>query len=84
MLLIPIQTEFQDGYIFPSNYEALFGQFMENESVSKGSPPAAKSFVENLPLVELTKEELQWKDVACAICKDEIMLEAPLLSLLPW
>jgi hypothetical protein len=48
---------------------------MENESSLKGSPPAAKSFVENLPLVELTEEELKKKDVVCAVCKDEVTVE---------
>lgn len=67
--------EFQEGYISAADYDVLFGQFLENESVSKGSPPAAKGFVESLPLVELTEEELRGKDVACAICKDEIVLE---------
>ncbi|XP_027357830.1 E3 ubiquitin-protein ligase CIP8-like [Abrus precatorius] len=62
-----------DGYIYTAEYDVLFGQFLENESALKGSPPAAKSVVENLPLVELTKEELQGKNVACAICKDEIL-----------
>ncbi|KAK7271823.1 hypothetical protein RJT34_28033 [Clitoria ternatea] len=65
----------QDGYIYTAEYDVLFGQLLENESALKGSPPAAKSFVENLPLVELSKEELQGKNVACAICKDEILLE---------
>ncbi|KAK7316257.1 hypothetical protein VNO77_35147 [Canavalia gladiata] len=65
----------QDGYIYTAEYDVLFGQFLENESALKGSPPAAKSVVENLPLVEMTKEELQGKNVACAICKDEILVE---------
>lgn len=65
----------QDVYIYAAEYDVLFGQFLENESALKGSPPAAKSVVENLPLVELTKEELLGKNVACAICKDEILLE---------
>ncbi|KAL1291760.1 hypothetical protein AAHE18_20G223500 [Arachis hypogaea] len=64
-----------DGYMYTAEYDVLFGQFLENESALKGSPPAAKSVVENLPVVELTKEELQGKNVACAICKDEILLE---------
>lgn len=70
-----IPTAFQDGFISTADYEVLFGQLLQNESGLKGSPPAAKSFVESLPLVELTEEELRGKDMACAICKDEIMLE---------
>ncbi|TKY50112.1 E3 ubiquitin-protein ligase RING [Spatholobus suberectus] len=65
----------QDGYVYAAEYDVLFGQFLENESALKGSPPAAKSVVEGLPLVELSKEELEGKSVACAICKDEILLE---------
>lgn len=65
----------QDVYIYAAEYDVLFGQFLENESALKGSPPASRSVVENLPLVELTKEELLGKNVACAICKDEILLE---------
>ncbi|MED6174205.1 hypothetical protein PIB30_066858 [Stylosanthes scabra] len=64
-----------DGYMYTAEYDVLFGQFLENDNALKGSPPAAKSVVENLPVVELTKEELQGKNVACAICKDEILLE---------
>ncbi|XP_058752406.1 E3 ubiquitin-protein ligase CIP8-like [Vicia villosa] len=66
----------QEGFISGNaDYDILFSQLLENESGLKGSPPAAKSFVENLPLVELTEEELKKKDVMCAICKDEVMAE---------
>ncbi|KAL2335350.1 hypothetical protein Fmac_016563 [Flemingia macrophylla] len=65
----------QDGYVYTAEYDVLFGQFLENENALKGSPPAAKSVVESLPLVELSKEELEGKSVACAICKDEILVE---------
>lgn len=66
----------QDGIISgTTDYDILFGQLLENESGLKGSPPTAKSFVENLPLVELTEEELKGKDIVCAVCKDEVMLE---------
>ncbi|KAL5080379.1 hypothetical protein RYX36_008800 [Vicia faba] len=64
----------QEGFISGNaDYDILFSQLLENESGLKGSPPAAKSFVENLPLVKLTEEELEKKDVMCAICKDEVM-----------
>lgn len=65
-----------DGIISGNtDYDILFGQLLENDSGLKGSPPAAKSFVENLPLVELTEEELKEKDVVCAVCKDEVTVE---------
>ncbi|XP_028796747.1 E3 ubiquitin-protein ligase Praja-2-like [Neltuma alba] len=62
-----------DGYMNTTEYDMFFGQFLENESSLKGSPPAAKSVVENLPLVELTEEDLVGENVACAVCKDEII-----------
>lgn len=52
-------------------HEAFFGQFLESEGTLKGSPPAAKSVVENLPLVILKDEE---NKTACAVCKDEILV----------
>ena len=30
----------QDGYVYAAEYDVLFGQFLENESALKGSPPA--------------------------------------------
>jgi E3 ubiquitin-protein ligase RNF115/126 len=65
-----------DGIISGNtDYDILFGQLLENDGGLKGSPPAAKSFVENLPLVELTEEELKEKNVVCAVCKDEVTVE---------
>ncbi|KAL6994092.1 RING-type E3 ubiquitin transferase [Sarracenia purpurea var. burkii] len=66
---------FGDDYIPTDEYETLFGQFVQNESVHKGSPPAAKAVMENLPSVVLTKEELEENHVVCAVCKDEILVE---------
>lgn len=67
----------QDDYIYAVgvDYETLFEQFIESESALKGSPPAAKSFVENLPFVELTMEEFRKDNVVCAVCKDKILVE---------
>lgn len=65
----------RDGYIYAAVYDTLFGQFVQNESALKGSPPASKAVVENLPSVALTKEELQENNVVCAVCKDEILVE---------
>ncbi|PON58040.1 43kDa postsynaptic protein [Parasponia andersonii] len=67
----------QDDYTYTVGveYESLFEQFIETESALKGSPPAAKSVVENLPFVELTVEELMKDDVVCAVCKDQIVVK---------
>ncbi|KAL5582047.1 hypothetical protein UlMin_014489 [Ulmus minor] len=62
-------------YSIGVEFESLFDQFIESESSLKGSPPASKSVVENLPLVELTMEELQKDDVVCAVCKDGILVK---------
>ncbi|KAL2241620.1 UNVERIFIED_CONTAM: E3 ubiquitin-protein ligase RING1-like protein [Sesamum indicum] len=62
-----------EDYILTMQYDVLFGQLVENENALKGSPPAAKSVVENLPSVVLTKEEIEENNnvVVCAVCKDE-------------
>ncbi|XP_057488242.1 uncharacterized protein LOC130774235 [Actinidia eriantha] len=65
----------QDDYVYETEYDTLFGQFVQNESVLKGSPPASKAVVENLPSVVLTREELLENKVVCAVCKDEISVE---------
>lgn len=67
----------QDDYIYAVGveYETLLEQFIESETALKGSPPAAKSVVENLPLVKLSMEELRKDDVVCAVCKDKILVD---------
>ncbi|KAM3342684.1 E3 ubiquitin-protein ligase CIP8-like [Capsicum galapagoense] len=59
------------AHVYDTDHEALFGQFLESEGAMKGSPPAAKSVVENLPLVVLKEEE---NKTTCAVCKDEILV----------
>lgn len=56
-------------------YDELFGQLMENGAAHKGSPPTAKSVVENLPVVVLSEKELKEDNVVCAVCKDDISAE---------
>ncbi|XP_008459416.3 uncharacterized protein LOC103498560 [Cucumis melo] len=66
----------QDDYMYAAEYDTLFGQFVENDNALKGSPPAAKSAVENLPLVELkTENTLAEEVVVCAVCKDKFSME---------
>ncbi|XP_058115035.1 uncharacterized protein LOC131258027 [Magnolia sinica] len=64
-----------DEYIYTTEYEVLFGQFAETDNPVKGSPPAAKSFIENLPSVVLTKEDVENNNAICAVCKDGISVE---------
>ncbi|CAK9326376.1 unnamed protein product [Citrullus colocynthis] len=66
----------QDDYMYAAEYDTLFGQFVENDNPLKGSPPAAKTAVENLPLVELKTENILTEDViVCAVCKDKFSME---------
>lgn len=63
-----------DGYADTvGEYDTIVvGQIVESDSVLKGSPPAAKSFVDSLPYVVLTKEDVMENSIVCAVCKDEI------------
>ncbi|KAG6466855.1 hypothetical protein ZIOFF_075339 [Zingiber officinale] len=70
--------EDQDGLAYASDYEpykVLFGQLFEQNSNSKGSPPMAKSVVENLPSMVLRKEDITEIDVVCVVCKDGIQIQ---------
>lgn len=61
---LELDNEFQNN--------AQFGDFVHVDNAIKGSPPAAKSVIENLPIVILTTEDLKIDDVICAVCKDEV------------
>ncbi|CAN7037830.1 unnamed protein product [Brassica rapa subsp. trilocularis] len=53
------------------DYEDVIARTFD-ESGTKGSPPASKRMVDELPDVGITSEELS---IGCAICKDEIVVE---------
>lgn len=69
------RNDLPEDYVLAMEYDALFGMVVENVNALKGSPPAAKSVAENLPMVIVTKEEVGENSnknmVACAVCKDE-------------
>ncbi|PIM99388.1 Anaphase-promoting complex (APC), subunit 11 [Handroanthus impetiginosus] len=66
------RTNLHEDYILAMEYDALFGQLVEDETALKGSPPAAKSVVENLPWMVFTKEDVgENNNSICAVCKDE-------------
>ncbi|KAI3953643.1 hypothetical protein MKW98_017467 [Papaver atlanticum] len=64
-----------DGYIYPTEYETLFGQVAEHDSFIRGNPPAARTVIENLTSVVVTQEDVENKSAICAVCKDEMGME---------
>ncbi|KAE9618228.1 putative aminoacyltransferase, E1 ubiquitin-activating enzyme [Lupinus albus] len=59
-------------YLDARNFEELLEHLAENDNTRRGAPPAALSFVSNLPLVVIGNEELEkhGEELVCAICKD--------------
>ncbi|MCD9646756.1 hypothetical protein HAX54_036913 [Datura stramonium] len=66
-----LEFDGNDDDVFDTEHDALFGQFLGIGGTLKGRPPAAKSVIENLPLVALKDEK---NKTACAVCKDEILV----------
>lgn len=62
----------EHDYIYPAEYDMLFGQFTENEGDMMGRPPASKTVIKNLPWVVLTREDVENNNALCAVCKDEL------------
>lgn len=57
-------------YVDAADYEALLLTMAESDgSGRRGAPPAAKSAVESLPIVEIVSED---QALVCAICKDMV------------
>ncbi|GMH20623.1 hypothetical protein Nepgr_022464 [Nepenthes gracilis] len=73
------EREFEDGLedaIEDLEWDAIFVEAAEdNLHQFTGNPPAAKSVLENLPVVDLCCGDLVDKEIVCAICKDEISAE---------
>lgn len=62
------------------DYEDVLARSFD-ESGTKGSPPASKGVVDELPDVEITSGELM--GIGCAICKDEIVVAEEKVTRLP-
>ncbi|KAL6139054.1 hypothetical protein ACLB2K_064331 [Fragaria x ananassa] len=67
--MMPYVTNSGD-YLDAVGFEELLEHLAEADSLRRGAPPAAVSFVNNLPLVLISKEHEKHDDLACAICKD--------------
>lgn len=70
-----------EGFVYTPEFDTLIGQFVETVRALRGSPPAAKSIVDNLPLVEMKGDGNEDDQVICAVCKDEILVEEKVMEL---
>eukprot|EP00252_Welwitschia_mirabilis_P001093 TRINITY_DN11051_c0_g1_i1.p1 TRINITY_DN11051_c0_g1~~TRINITY_DN11051_c0_g1_i1.p1 ORF type:complete len:409 (+),score=68.44 TRINITY_DN11051_c0_g1_i1:515-1741(+) len=61
-----------EDYVDDAGYEILLQNFAENDDTQRGAPPAAKSAVEGLPCVVISKEQADSDAALCAICKEMI------------
>lgn len=61
-------------YFFGPGLEDLIQQLAENDPNRRGTPPASKSSVEKLPVIEVTEELLGSDSSQCAVCKDTFAL----------
>ncbi|KAJ0248744.1 hypothetical protein HA466_0158020 [Hirschfeldia incana] len=68
------QQEDDEDYLHTTEYEMLFEAEI---SSGLGKPPASKSFIKNLKVATLTKEDVRENDdgddaMCCAVCRDEM------------
>ncbi|XP_030547973.1 E3 ubiquitin-protein ligase CIP8 [Rhodamnia argentea] len=61
-----------DDFFYAAEFDILLDQFVENEIAIRGSPPAAKAAVDDLPLIILSESDVQSSGGVCAVCKDEV------------
>lgn len=67
-----------EGFVYTPEFDTLIGQFVDTVRDLRGSPPAAKSFIDNLPLVAINDED---DAVTCVVCKDEVSSEERVMQL---
>lgn len=70
-----------DDYISTVDVGMLVGQFTEDVSALACRPPASSSVVENLPLVVVSKEDVEKNESLCPVCKDEFSVGEEALQL---
>ncbi|XP_071732102.1 E3 ubiquitin-protein ligase RING1-like [Rutidosis leptorrhynchoides] len=62
-------------YFVGPGLEQLIQQLAENDPNRYGTPPAAKSEVEKLPSIKISKELMESDYSDCAVCKDSFELD---------
>lgn len=70
---LPQGANFGD-FLDTRRFNDLLDHLAENDSSRRGAPPAAASFVNNLPRVVISKEHEKHDELVCAICKDVLAL----------
>ncbi|KAJ3707508.1 hypothetical protein LUZ61_011213 [Rhynchospora tenuis] len=71
-------VEDHEAFVYASDfetYDVVVSHISDHDSFLKSTPPAAKSIVENLPSIYLTKDELCKEEIQCAVCRDSIGLD---------
>lgn len=61
-------------YLDARGFEELLEHLAETDSSRRGAPPAAVSFVNNLPRVVISEDHEKQDNLTCAICKDFLSL----------
>ncbi|KAJ4758626.1 RING/U-box superfamily protein [Rhynchospora pubera] len=70
-------VEDHEAFVYASDfetYDVVVSHLSDHDSFLKSTPPAAKSIIENLPSIYLTKDELSKDEIQCAVCRDSIVL----------
>ncbi|XP_076940531.1 uncharacterized protein LOC143609747 [Bidens hawaiensis] len=65
-------TDGADGFVYTPEFDTLIGQFVETVRALRGSPPAAKSVIDNLKTCDASYADDE--DEVCAVCKDGILV----------
>ncbi|GAB2288991.1 hypothetical protein Dimus_023294 [Dionaea muscipula] len=69
---VPVHFDLGDDGFDDLEWDDMLIESGENLT---GNPPAAKSVIENLPIVEFVNTSLLDDEILCAICKDEFSVE---------
>ncbi|KAL2557605.1 RING/U-box superfamily protein [Forsythia ovata] len=68
-------------YLDAGGFENLLDHLAGTDSSRRGAPPAAISFVNNLPRVIINENHDKLDDLACAICKDSLTVGTVVIQL---
>ncbi|KAF9594553.1 hypothetical protein IFM89_033523 [Coptis chinensis] len=71
---VPSYVENPDDYLDAVGFEVLLEQLAEADGTRRGAPPAAASFVDNLPCVIIDETHMKHGDLICAVCKDSLLI----------